>query len=1099
MAKVYTLYSNGTQNSGWFVTQSFTPNNIQSIVADGKEAATSIPSPFAQMALVKAAFDFLAQPGCDIHYDANTKENRAHHKLVSDALDVAQLFFEFSRYKRNLKIVSWDSATNIQNLLNSGNPSHKSFAETLDVYWKSDAKAYNFTDGGRIYMLLTSTNAVIGSTSPATLFMAAPDVRTAVSGMGKLTCGTDVLFDDNYASLDKRDPNFILYFYTLAAQPNFATYFPEVRAYLNKVTPMLAQQIQVAVANIVAANLNDYDPCCVLGNIQNPCEVLGIRLGVKKPNQSQIGNISDFVISSDYKVDGLSPLVLPQKTFNLPWVYTTVGSTWDSTWHVDPAQDRSVLPNDGTEYPWLTADDFLENVLIKLPYDVDSSSYITCGLSSYLLPLKPLFFQCFDADKASAYLQTSVLAAGGIEVTLSVPVKRGSITFKKVYSQTSIVELDMHLAIVPFLKTTVCPLDYTIGVQDTRPQRVGNIQIVGYCNNSSINFAQTVNRKAGNNNRIKSDYYKTDKQCVEAIRVSFSDGNGFIVPKYPNCGTGNNDISFAIDFGTTNTHIEYRKQGTVAKPFEMSQSHAIWRSLMDPQYSSDSIHRNFDKWEFERELFPYEIGITSEHHFPMRTALAYNKTVDFKTKIYAFTHANYYMSYEKRTDPDQSYLATQLKWNNGDERKRVLAEKYIDVLLYMVLYKTLLEGCRPDHTKIIWFYPVSMTEYEYSMFKEHWEEAYKRIFGQTNINNLISIPESVAPYYYNRVGNPGISLSIDIGGGSSDIAYFVNGSDEPEFISSVRFAGNDLYGDAFAGSRYSTNSDVNGFVKRFADKAASYLNEDNEKRSILDNILTNTKSSSDFSSYLFSLGNDGKLAINYTDWLKGDKRMKFPILLFFAALFYYAAKMVVGNNKKVPSNIFLSGTAAKSVSIIGKSAVEKLARDIFSQVCPSTERVKNLVLVDFPKEITCKGALQADLLSGINGCKMQFWIGFDKQNNGIFDKKDKTDTPKYSDMLSDVSKTCIKASIGNFYSALDMCISKVSLQDEFDIEDVAYEEFKKMRNENLNNNIEIGLEAANRTGDNYVEDSMFFYPISAMINKLAYTISKSYDNETNNN
>ena len=46
MAKVYTLYSNGTQNSGWFVTNSFTPNNIQSIVTDGKDAAKLLSNTF---------------------------------------------------------------------------------------------------------------------------------------------------------------------------------------------------------------------------------------------------------------------------------------------------------------------------------------------------------------------------------------------------------------------------------------------------------------------------------------------------------------------------------------------------------------------------------------------------------------------------------------------------------------------------------------------------------------------------------------------------------------------------------------------------------------------------------------------------------------------------------------------------------------------------------------------------------------------------------------------------------------------------------------------------------------------------------------------
>lgn len=1096
MAKVYTLYSNGTQNSGWFVTQSFTPNNIQSIVANGKEAATSIPSPFAQMALVKTAFGFLAQPGVSIHYNSNTQADRAHHKLVSDALDVAQLFFEFDRYKSKLKIVSWDSSANIQSLQSSNNQSHKGFAETLEVYWNSDAAAYNFTQGGKIFMLLTTTNEVVGATSPATLFMAAPNARTAISGLGKLICGTDVLFDDDFNSLDKRDPNFIIYFYTLAAQPNFAAHFPEIQAYLNKVTPLLSPQMQVTVANILASDINKYNPCCVLGNQQAPCNILGIPLGMKKPNQSQIATISDFVISSEYKVNGLSPLVLPSNSFNLPWVYSTEGFTWDSTWQIDPNMDRSILPNDGTAYPWLTADDFLEDNLIRLPYTIDASSYTTCGLSCHLLPLKPLFFKCFDADSITAFLQTSELAAGGIEIKLSIPVKKGTITFKKVYTQNNIVELDMHLAIVPFLKTDASLLDYTIGIQDTRLPRIGNIQVEGYCHHNLITFNQSVNRKAGGNNNIKSDYYKTNKECIEAARICTGSANGFIVPNYPKCSIGNNNISFAIDFGTTNTHIEYCKQGNASKPFEMSQSQAIWRSLMDPQYSEDPIHRQVDKWEFERELFPYEIGITAEHHFPMRTALAYNKTVDFATQIYAFTHANYYMSYEKRTNPDQLDLATQLKWNNGDEQKRILAEKYIDVLLYMVLYKALLEGCSPDNTKIIWFYPVSMTAYEYNMFREHWGEAYMKIFGQSTENNLISMPESVAPYYYNRVGNPGISLSIDIGGGSSDIAYFVNSATEPDFISSVRFAGNNLYGDAFAGSRFSTNTESNGFVKRFASKAANFLQNDMEKSSILNNILINTKSSSDFSSFLFSLDGDTRYAINYTDWLKGDKRMKLPILLFFASLFYYAAKMVKGNQKEVPSNIFLSGSAAKSVNILGKSAVEKLALSIFSQICGVENTKMNLVLVGFPKEITCKGALQADLSQGITGCKMQFWIGYEATGNGIFDKSEKTGTPKYSEMQSAKQKSSIISSIEEFYKVFDKYIAKVSLQDEYDIEDAAYVEFKKMRNDNLGDYIETGLKAANRIGDNYVEDTMFFYPLSAMLNKLADTLSNTEETST---
>ncbi len=222
--------------------------------------------------------------------------------------------------------------------------------------------------------------------------------------------------------------------------------------------------------------------------------------------------------------------------------------------------------------------------------------------------------------------------------------------------------------------------------------------------------------------------------------------------------------------------------------------------------------------------------------------------------------------------------------------------------------------------------------------------------------------------------------------------------------------------------------------------------------------------------------------------------MKLPILLFFASQFYYAAKMVVGNKKEVPSNIFLSGSAAKSVEILGKSGVEKLARGLFSKVCDSECKNMRLVLVDFPKEITCKGALKADLSQRLTGCKIQFWIGYDNDDyDGIYDKSDKSGTPKYSEMLLSKPINDVISSINNFYNVLDDYISSISLQNEYDIEDVAYDKFKNMRNEYLKDYMETGLKSTNRTDNNYVEDTMFFYPFGAMLNRLSDILADSYN------
>ena len=59
---------------------------------------TAIPSPFAQLDLVKNAFEHLAS-------NARLSGSMMDKRLVSNALDVAQLFFDFENHKDYLHIV----------------------------------------------------------------------------------------------------------------------------------------------------------------------------------------------------------------------------------------------------------------------------------------------------------------------------------------------------------------------------------------------------------------------------------------------------------------------------------------------------------------------------------------------------------------------------------------------------------------------------------------------------------------------------------------------------------------------------------------------------------------------------------------------------------------------------------------------------------------------------------------------------------------------------------------------------------------------------------------------------------------------------------
>ena len=124
--KIFRIHE-GNQDTGWF--RSIKPD-FNKVVTDGKKVATSIPSPFAQIDLVKSAFRWVADHGIEGHTQ--------QHRLVSDALDIGQMFFISNRISDKIEIVAWDPVKRMNDLLEDGNPNHTAMARTLAVYWEQD-------------------------------------------------------------------------------------------------------------------------------------------------------------------------------------------------------------------------------------------------------------------------------------------------------------------------------------------------------------------------------------------------------------------------------------------------------------------------------------------------------------------------------------------------------------------------------------------------------------------------------------------------------------------------------------------------------------------------------------------------------------------------------------------------------------------------------------------------------------------------------------------------------------------------------------------------------------------------------------------------
>jgi hypothetical protein len=1090
MSKVYRLHE-GQDGTGWFISSPVSKNQLRTIKTEGKDVATSIPSPFARIDLVKSAFRWVADNGIN--------GTTAQHKLVSDALDVAQLFFIYPKHRDRIKIISWNPIDRFEYLANDTNSKHSTFAETLNVFWNQDGNVYNFSKVKRLYFLLNNSNQVIGGTSPATLFFAAPDVKIATSGLN-ITCGRDILFDKDYASLAERDDrSFIEYIFILSKQPEFAVLFPEVYSYLDEVFKNLDTELKSKIADLSALNIRDYQPCPVLDNEMNTCEVLGIPLGIRGSDPREIEMESDFAIQSELPVTGLKPLVLPHDRFAYKWIFTTENVVWNPNNTVpfknDEAEAGSRLPVQGDHYPWLTVGNFLEDKIIELPYTVDSVKFETCGANKHLLPLTPAFFKYFSAGNVSRYLRLTELAGGGIEAKLNVPVKGGTVTLKKSYHREDVVQMEIHLAILPFLYAPGFDLDYTLGLQDKRFDRSLELLIECFKAGNKINISTPVVRKPGEDNTIKSTFSKS--KSFDAIRIGTNSFSGFIVPLMQQ-SKGNQQVSFAIDFGTTNTHIEYKHGVNAEKAIDVTSDLPMWQSLIDRTKgeTKDIVDDN----NFEREIFPYQFSPNANYRFPFRTALTYNQNINFNEPFDVFTHTNNFFLFEKLFYSNYLQLQTKLKWSNYARREdKTLVESYIECLMYIVLYKTLLVNGDPKKTKITWFYPVSMDSFEQGIFFDVWQKAFRKIFKTEVKENINAVPESIAPYLHYRTAYPGLSLSLDIGGGSSDIAVFKNATNSPEFISSFKFAGNAIFGDGFPYGAFASSSDNNGFVKAYRKNIENTVQKGSQRELILLDILESRKDSADFSSFLFSLENEEDIEFNYTDFLKQDRKLKLPILIFYGAIIYYSANLLLKQGiKEIPKNILFSGTASKTIKIIdtqaGNPNMSNLFRYFFRQVMGIEAGQINIALSDNPKEITCKGVLRADIDENITNCPVVFWLGGNDDSvwsRALNKSKDIPDTPYYRDLETGGNKTLIENSVNHFFDLLDGYFKGANLEGDFGIDNSAYLKFKQMRSSNITDFLEQGLKAFYKSPEKHIEETLFFYPLIGILNKLSFELANT--------
>lgn len=1167
MSKILS-YNDKSNGEDWFnLGAPYNKKEIESIEdPDGGKASSpkiAIPSPFAQLDLVKNAFLRLAD-------DTSLNGNAMDMRLVSNSLDIAQVFFNFDNYQNLIRLIVWNREEGIRML--KQNPSHRLLGETLEMYLHQDRVAYNFDKLDALY-ILSYRNTIIGATSPASMFIATPDAAQ-INRMGdfaEIAIEQGINLFDKWRPLYQRDSKFVEYMYYLfGAYPQLKKDLSEVNRYmitnfrlLKNYNPALYDSISQTIGSPETEN---YEKSEILRNdiqdkyslIGNGVSILGYPLYKKKAADIRIEiKQSDFMMMpSRTDVEDELPLVLQNDLYapaSDPFRYIT--HPWDDKTQVPVIPSENELKNrilPGTpnyRYPWVTSNDFLTTSLIKFVYPTDEKYFFSGNISwtgkeennfGFLLPIKPLYFKYFDIKDLKKTIggkpcfemvRRRINDEEQVTVYLRIPVRKNNgarfITLSRTYKASNsnefifnvdknegvFVQLPVSLSIFPFvrLKTknqyNVQLIDYALG--NFLHHRI-DIDFFKDGVPAALN-KEYRNRSSKIPKNVDTNYYKIESD-FDYIRMylknerGYNDAEGIIVPQWKDFATGTEQFTFAIDFGTTNTHIEYMKGDRQPQPLKIYNNPnglSMVATLFDPAADFGPAY-NTAKDVFElrlkQEFLPRELdGI---YGFPQRTVIAEGENLDIEkiTDELPLCDANIPFIYEKESE-GYNRIIPNLKWST-DEANSLRVKAYMTELMMLIRAKVLLDGGDPDKTKLIWFYPLSMKEGHIHQFEEGWQKAFVEIFDPKGEINIWKVPESIAPYYFykntNRLNaSASYSVSIDIGGGTSDIAIFSPNSEEPHLITSFRFAANTLFGDAFAKiGQAASNPLVAEYTDYFKRLFDNEQEEFQEMNSILDNILSKGKSE-EVNTFLFSIENSpltkGNEIFSYNKKLSKDSKRKIIFLYFYAAIIYYVSRMMISKKLNKPKSILFSGTGSKVLDIIGNNKqLNTFTRYFIETIFKSEYDSDGFSVImerNEPKQITCKGALiqmkdsrgreQMDkindkVIDNINPIKYNFSM--------ISDSK-----LKYGDMKDAFNRELIVEEVREFNKLfIDFC-TRFNVMDTFLVDSQSFSIFKNVVGKNLPDLLLDGWHAySERYGDGNdddmpIEDIPFFYPIIGAI------------------
>jgi len=958
----------------WKSSDRITAEDVKGVldksVTISSSAGTSIPTPLARMFLFKTAFDIVAAQV----RDSNLNKDSIYAGLVSETLDLLELLYKSGSDNKKFRYKRWVFENNDTSGSFFGNADgHKLLSKSFEQ--ASDQAPFNkrivIT---LIYYIENNKEVLMGGTSPFTFVFTTPNFKRKLKERGFNDIpglkSLDYLFDTDYLQLHERDESFIKYIESLGNAQGTGTFFKGFSDYVTATRAHFESKFNGKINT-----LQDI-------RVDNTALIISEVALKQVTSQSQQVTISQ---SSDFKIDlppespylegivenKLIPLFLLDRMEHLGQ-YSSTSSVWSSQTRITEIiyPENSVveimereLPGINIKYPFLSSFDIFEAFLVKLPgYQLNEERFVTInGSQSFLFPIKPLFFHFFPVAMLDKYLQVEANSKQ-ITFTISIPIfgptrHHRTVTCSKIYEVDAAIPYSGILGIFPFTKTDQAELlhinDYTVASfeKNNTDSAITNVKFLKR-NGTDVLPSNPILRSNYTDVNTKTTYYQV-KEAFDLIQLNFRKNNvtsgGIIIPKFNPVVNGDASFVYAIDFGTSNTHIEYgrvedvggRNRIVAAKPFEIREEGMQMYLLNKPkQVELKGGAERYTDYERSmgstidsarqiaiREFVPFQIGPqkSASVKFPFRTATCESNTfISSTANNRLFIDANIGFYIDEDVMSDHVRYKTDLKWllqkASTDQFNVNRVALFAKELMLMIRTKVLLpeESLIGDLNKVrlILSFPISMGETLKTALTNIFQEQRIEVFGTKSLPLAQPVTESIAPYYqlkskYINIQNDNF-CNIDIGGGTTDIVLtrteIVDGGNPNElecYCSSFKFAGRQLWSSG--GNEYQL--DENGFVAHYKDFIRRTDATIGDK---LVKILTNnTVKTEDVVGLLFS-----KPEYRFKDIFSDNHELKVVPLIHYASILFYISRFSIWKNINLPRTVSFSGKGSEYLNLL---------------------------------------------------------------------------------------------------------------------------------------------------------------------------------------